>query len=77
MRTDNTVTAQYQVFLVEVASGGAPHVQEMTLGPDNTGQLPVHWSAGDIEEAFVVLSSVTPVTSQTVSYSLTLSKGGG
>ena len=77
VRTDNTVIAQYQVFLVEVASGGGPHVQEMTLGPDNTGQLPVDWSAGDIEEAFVVLSSVTPVTSQPVSYSLSLSKDGG
>jgi hypothetical protein len=48
----------------------------MPLGPDNSGLMQFEWDEEKLEEAVVVISPVTAVTSQAVTYSLTLSQDG-
>ena len=74
VRTDNVLAQEYLVHLVELPRDGDPVVRRMPLGPDNTGLLQVEWDEERLEEAVVIISPVTQVTSQATSYTLTLSQ---
>jgi hypothetical protein len=76
VRTDNVLAQEYLVHLVELPKQGEPTIRRMPLGPGNSGLMQFEWDEEKLEEAVVVISPVTAVTSQAVTYSLTLSQDG-
>jgi len=70
--TDNSLAQRWLVQLLET-SGGQVTVQRMLVGPDGRGQLTVP-NLGDLDEAMLVISGLTPVTTEPASYSYTITQ---
>ncbi len=71
-QTDNALSQRWLVQLLEVGDGQVT-VQRMVVGPDGHGQLNVS-DLGDLHEAMLVVSGLTPVTTEPASYSYTLTQ---
>lgn len=71
-QTDNTLSQRWLVQLLEVGDGQVT-VQRMVVGPDGRGQLTVS-DLGNLREALLVISGLTPVTTEPASYSYTLTQ---
>lgn len=72
MQTDNSLAQRWLVQLLEVDDGQVT-VQRMVVGPDGRGQLSVS-DLGDLREAMLVISGLTPITTEPASYSYTLTQ---
>ena len=72
VQTDNALTQRWLVQLLEVGDGQVT-VQRMVVGPDGRGQLSVS-NLGDLNEAMLVISGLTPVTTEPASYSYTFTR---
>ena len=58
--------------LLEVGDGQVT-VQRMVVGPDGRGQLTVS-NLGDLDEAMLIISGLTPVTTEPANYSYTITQ---
>jgi immune inhibitor A len=70
--TDNSLAQRWLVQLLEVG-GGQVTVQRMVVGPDGHGQLTVP-NLGDLDEAMLIVSGLTPVTTEPARYSYTITQ---
>jgi hypothetical protein len=70
--TDNSLAQRWLVQLMEIGDGQVT-VQRMAVGPDGRGQLTVP-NLGDLEEAMLVISGLTPMTTEPASYSYTITQ---
>jgi immune inhibitor A len=70
--TDNSLAQRWLVQLMEIGNGQVT-VQRMEVGPDGRGQVNVP-NLGDLDEAILVISGLTPVTTEPASYSYTITQ---
>ena len=70
--TDNSLAQRWLVQLLEVG-GGEVTVQRMVVGPDGRGQLTVP-NLGDLDEAMLIISGLTPVTTEPARYSYSITQ---
>ena len=68
--TDNTLTQRWLVQLLEVGRNGVT-VQRMDVGEDGRGQFTSH-NLEDSQDVLLVVSGLTPVTTEQASYSYTV-----
>jgi hypothetical protein len=66
VRMDNVLPQHYVVQAIEM--GSEPHVQRMTLDESNHGQLTVTGLDETIDQVILVVSGITPFTTETASY---------
>lgn len=71
MLTDNTLSEQWLVQVVEVGSDKTT-VQRLNVGPDGKGSITVD-NLGNLQEAMLVISALAPVTTEPAHYSYTIS----
>jgi immune inhibitor A len=71
--TDNTLAQRWLVQLVEIGSNGVT-VQRMEVGEDGRGQLTSH-DLQDSQDVLLVISGLTPVTTEQAMYSYTINPG--
>jgi immune inhibitor A len=69
--TDNTLPQRWLVQLLEIGKTGVT-VQQMDVGEDGRGQLTSH-NLQDSQDVLLVISGLTPVTTEQASYSYTIS----
>ena len=69
--TDNTLAQRWLVQLVEIGSNGVT-VQRMDVDEDGRGQLTSH-NLQDSQDVLLVVSGLTPVTTEQATYSYTIS----
>jgi hypothetical protein len=69
--TDNNLPQRWLVQLLEIGKNGVT-VQRMDVGEDGRGQLNSH-NLQDSQEVLLVISGLTPVTTEQASYSYTIS----
>ena len=70
--TDNSLAQRWLVQLLEVGDGQVT-VQRMVVGPDGRGQLTVP-NLGDLDEAMLIISGLTPVTTEPANYSYSITQ---
>jgi immune inhibitor A len=70
--TDNTLPQRWLVQLVEIGRNGVT-VQRMDVGDDGRGQLTSH-NVQDSQDVALVISGLTPITTEQASYSYTLTQ---
>jgi immune inhibitor A len=70
--TDNSLAQRWLVQLLEVSKGQVT-VQRMVVGPDGRGQLTVP-DLGNLDEAMLTISGLTPVTTEPAQYSYTITQ---
>jgi immune inhibitor A len=70
--TDNTLPQRWLVQLVEIGRNGVT-VQRMDVGEDGRGQLTSH-NVQDSQDVALVISGLTPITTEQASYSYTLTQ---
>jgi hypothetical protein len=71
--TDNSLAQRWLVQLLEVGGDGQVTVQRMAVGPDGRGQLGVP-NLGGLDEALLIISGLTPVTTEPANYSYTITQ---
>ena len=72
VQTDNDLNQRWLVQLLEVGDSQVT-AQRMVVGPDGRGQITVS-NLGDLREAMLVISGLTPVTTEPASYSYTITQ---
>jgi len=71
-QTDDNLTQRWLVQLLQIG-GGQVTIERMTVGPDGRGQLTVS-DLGNLNEAMLMVSALTPVTTEPASYSYTITQ---
>jgi hypothetical protein len=69
--TDNSLPQRWLVQLLEIGQNGVS-VQQMDVGGDGRGQLTSH-NLQDSEDVLLIISGLTPATTEQASYSYTIS----
>jgi immune inhibitor A len=72
MRTNNLLSQKYLVHKVEYLKDGSHQIQRMTLSTENSGKFTISGYGEQVEKVVVLVSSVTPTTSQEAGYTLRL-----
>jgi immune inhibitor A len=70
--TDNSLAQRWLVQLVEIGTNGVT-VQRMDVGEDGRGRLTSH-NLQDSQDVLLVISGLTPVTTEKATYSYTISQ---
>ena len=76
VRTDNTLSQEYAVQVIEETSDGEASVREIALDNERRGEILIEGFGTRIEHAVIIVSPVTRGTHQPARYALAVSQAG-